>query len=236
MIQAFTETDFYAIIQTEDNRIVQDPAGGCSKYLFKFTNDLNGDVQYCYPGETIYNRYSKFGFTYKAAPDLYNGEVNLKPAGYWKYQVFQVSFVTCPTDPAFGSFTLPPTEEFVFNPAANDRGVVQGQVTKGKMFVEEKRGTEEVQYIQKAKSVQTLTIVNGGAGYPIAPALTIIGSQITQATATCTVNAGVIDTVTLTSGGSGYTENPTVQIADVGASSPAVIIAEINQTNYIYTG
>lgn len=237
MIQAITETNLYAIIQTEDNKIVQDPSGGCTKYLFKFTNDMSGDVQYAYPTDEVYNRYTKFLFTYNVTPNVYFGRVNLKPAGYWKYEVFQVTWGTCPDPEDFNSATMPPTEEFVFNPPGNGYGVVQGQVTKGKMFVEEKRGTEEVQYIQNANSVISLTIENGGTGYPLAPALTILGPMITQATATCTIDAfGTINTVTITYGGSGYTEIPQVQIAAAGATTPGVITAEINQSNYIYTG
>ena len=237
MIQAFTQTSFDAYIQTEDNKILQDPSGGCTKYLFKFTNDMDGSVQYAYPESWIYNRYSRFYFTYNAVPDVYLGRVNLQPAGYWKYEVFQVTWSTCPDPDGFNSATMPPTEEFIFNPSGAGYGVVQGLVTKGKMFVEEKRGTEEVQYTQNGKSVISLTIVNGGSGYPLAPALTIIGPMITQATATCTIDAfGTIDSVTLVYGGSGYTEIPLVQIAAAGATTPGVIIAEINQSNYIYTG
>ena len=238
MIQAFTQSSFYAIIQTEDNKIKPDPSGGCTRYLFKFTNDMDGAVQYAYPEQTIYNRYSKFFFTYNAVPDVYMGRVNLEPAGYWKYQVFQVSFGVCPEPDEFTSVLMPPTQEFVFNSANPKLGVVEGEVTKGKMFVEEKRGTEEVTYTQNAKSVQTLTIVNGGVNYTIAPALTITGTPfITQATATCTIDAfGTINTVTILNGGSGYITNPSVTIASAGETMPAVIIANINQSNYIYTG
>ena len=113
--------------------------------------------------------------------------------------------------------------------------MVQGEVTKGKMYLEEKRGTEEVTYTQNAKSVQTLTIVDGGAGYSSAPTITISAGGITTATATCTISGGSVNTVTITNAGSGYTENPSVSISG-SPTTPAVIIAEINQTNYIYTG
>ena len=53
---------------------------------------------------------------------------------------------------------------------------------------------------------------------------------------TCTINgSGAIDTVTITNAGSGYTENPSVTISGT-PTAPAVITAEINQSNYIYTG
>lgn len=238
MIHAFTNSNFYAILQTEDNSIHDVVTPACSKYLFKFTNDMDGSVQYAYPvsgSSTTYERYSKFLFHYNATPDVYNGRVDLKPAGYWKYQVFQVTWDDCPGD--FGSINMPPTEEFVFSPAANNLGVVLGQVTKGKLYVSERAGTEEISYTQKSKQVVSLTIIDGGQGYALAPTLTLTGGNyINQATATCTINAfGQIDSVTITYAGNGYTEIPSVIIGGT-PTNPAVIVAEINEDNYIYTG
>tara|TARA_R110002020_G_scaffold212120_2_gene418567 strand:+ start:13601 stop:14311 length:711 start_codon:yes stop_codon:yes gene_type:complete len=236
MIQTFTQSNFDAFIQTEDNRIQTPAAAGGTRYLFKFTNDMDGSVQYAYPDQIVENRYSKFSFTYNATPDVFLGRVNLSPAGYWKYEVFEVTWDFTIT--MNGSFA-PSTEDFVFNPAGVKFGVVQGAVTKGKMYVGELRGTEEVSYIQKAKSVLTLTIVDGGSGYPSAPTLTITGGGfITQATATCTISGGVVNSVTLLNGGSGYTQNPTVSVSNPlpGATEGAQIIANINESNYIYTG
>ena len=65
----------------------------------------------------------------------------------------------------------------------------------------EQSGTEEVQYIQNANSVLTLTIAYGGKGYTVAPIVTIVGDCINAATATCTVSAGVVNTVTITYAG-----------------------------------
>ena len=62
------------------------------------------------------------------------------------------------------------------------------------------------------------------------------GSPITTATATCTIAGGAVNTVTITNGGSGYTENPSVVVSTSGSSEGAEIIADINETNYIYTG
>ena len=239
MIQGFTKTNLKAYIQVEDNSLGTVPSGGDIKYLFKFTNDMTGEVQYAYPTtSTVNERYGSFNFTYNVTPNVYVGRINLLPAGYWKYQVFEVIWQTIPTggETPYYSNNMPPTEDFVFNPAANDLGVVQGEVTKGKMYIEEKVGTEEVTYTQKAKSVQSLTIEYGGTGYSTAPTITISAGGITTATATCTINgSGAIDTVTITNAGSGYTENPSVTISGT-PTAPAVITAEINQSNYIYTG
>ena len=236
MIQGFTKTNLNAYIQVEDNSI-NTASAGAVKYLFKFTNDMNGDVQYAYASSSaVTERYGKFSFLYNATPDVYLGRVNLLPAGYWKYQVFEVTYVTKPG--VYDSSNTPPTEDFYFNPSADSLGVVRGEVTKGKMYLEEKVGTEEVTYTQNAKSVQSLTIVYGGTGYSSAPTLTISAGGITTATATCTINgSGTIDTVTITNAGSGYTDNPSVTITGGGTpTNPAVITAEINQSNYIYTG
>mgnify|MGYP003108934953 FL=1 len=234
MIQGFTETNIEAYLQTEDNRINTSVTSSNIRHLFKFTNDMNGDVFYAYAKtETIYDRYTYFLFDYAASPDMFAGQVKFSPAGYWKYEVYEVSWIGTPS---LVAGRAPQTELSVLTPAANTRGIVQGLVTKGKMYIDEKAGTEEVKYIQSAKSVQTLTIKYGGAGYTSAPTLTIVGDNITQATATATVAGGVVNAVTITNAGNGYTENPTVTVSGGGATLDASITASIEETNYIYYG
>ena len=242
MIQATTETNIVTFIQTEDNRI--DFTIGTSgdimtariRHLFKFTNDMDGSVVYTYPAtELITPRVTKFDFTYDVNTNLYTGKVNFLPAGYWKYEVYEVTWV------GLVSLTkgkAPVTENDVLTPVANDKGIVQGLVTKGKMYVAEKAGTEEVSYTQNAKSVQTLTIAFAGVGYTSVPDIAFVGDCISHATATATINDGTgeVTGVTITNAGSGYTENPQVTVTGGGATSDATIIANIEQTNYIYTG
>ena len=240
MIQAITGTNLTTYLQTEDNRINTAISSANIKHLCKFTNDMDGSVDYAYAQvETIYERYTKFVFQYNATPDIYTGRINFLPSGYWKYEIYEVTWITPPGE----LFTLtnenaPATEEFVFEPAAAGLGVVEGLVTKGKMYVDEAAGTEEVQYTQNGKQVQTITIVDGGTGYTGVPTITISGggSPITTATATCTVVGGKVRTVTITNAGNGYTENPVVTVGSAGASATAQLIANINETNYIYTG
>ena len=234
MIQAITATDLTTYLQTEDNRINTSVASSNIKHLFKFTNDMDGSVQYAYAKtEIIYNRYTYFLFDYDATPNRYTGKINLLPAGYWKYEAYEVSWIDTPS---LIASRAPATELDVLTPVANTRGIVQGLVTKGKLYLEETTGTEEVTYTQNAKSVQTLTITYGGTGYTSAPTITITGDCITQATATATVSGGEVNTVTITNAGSGYTENPTVTVSEGGASLDANITANIEQTNYIYYG
>ncbi len=160
MIQAITATNITAYISTEDNRINTSVAKTQIRHLVKFINDMDGSVKYAYPTEQINNRYTQMGFTYKAVLeglDLYDAEVHLLPAGYWKYEVYEVSWV--------GTVTLdenhaPSTETQVLDPAANV-GIVQGLVTKGKMYLAEKDGTEQVQYTQYPETSGTNYIYYG---------------------------------------------------------------------------
>jgi hypothetical protein len=107
------------------------------------------------------------------------------------------------------------------------------------LYLGEKDGSEEVQYTQNAKRVQTLQIVSGGTGYAVAPTITIAAPTATggqTATATCTILAGVVNTVTITYAGSGYTTIPIVTLTGGGFTKAASITATIDETNYIYYG
>ena len=150
-----------------------------------------------------------------------------------KYEAYEVSWVGTV---AVASGTAPATETDVFFPAANDKGVIEGLVAIGKLNLSELKATGQVQYVQNAKSVQTLTIQNGGTGYATAPTISITGDNISQATATCTISGGVVNTVTITNAGSGYTTTPTVKLSGGGFTDPATITADIDEENYIWYG
>ena len=236
MIQAIRETNFTAYIETEASRIDTSVTSAHIRHLAKFTNDLDGAVFYAYATtEVIKDRYTSLAFTYGAA-DVYTGNLQLIPAGYFKYELYEVSWIGAV------SVTLgnaPVTETDVLLPVANTSGVVQGLVAIGQLYLGEKEGSEEVQYIENAKRVQTLTIQDGGTGYATPPTITIEapgtnGGQ--TATATCTILAGVVDTVTITYAGSGYITTPKVTLAGGGFTTAANITGSIEQTNYIYYG
>ena len=231
MIQAITETNFSAYIQTKDN-LINDVS--LLRYLYKFTNDMDRSVQYAYAtSETINNRYTKSDFDYNATPNEFVGRVNLE-AGYWKYEVYEVTWAA---QGLIDATHAPATEDFIFNPNDGRRGIVQGLVTKGKMYVTEKAGTEQVSYSQNGRSVQTITIISGGVGYTTPPTITITGGNpITTATATCTIAAGAITSVTITNSGNGYTSTPTVDLTGGGSTEEAQLVASIQETNYIYSG
>ena len=146
MIQAITETNLTTYLQTEDNRIDTSVASDKIRHLVKFTNDMDKSIQYAYSTvHLIYNRYTKFVFDYNATPDVYTGKVNFLPAGFWKYEVYEVSWTGAV---AISAGNAPVNEDDVL-PVGSTHGVVQGLVTKGKMYVADKSGTAQVQYTQR---------------------------------------------------------------------------------------
>ena len=159
MIQAITETGFNIFVQTEDNRIDTSVASTQIRHLVKFTNDLDKSVYYAYgSAETIKDRYTNINISYGTTPNIYTGVVKLFPAGYYKYEIYEVSWIGTVT---VSSGNAPTTEDDVLSPAANDKGVVQGLVTKGKMNVSEKDGTQQVQYTQREAPIENNYIYYG---------------------------------------------------------------------------
>ena len=158
MIQAETISDFKAYLSTEDNRIDTSVAKSQIRFLVKLTNDMDGSVDYVYPASVIEDRFTEMTFTWGYPPvAMFGGEVNLLPAGYWKYEVYEVSWI--------GTVSLdveqaPSTETDVL-PVADNTGVVQGMVTKGKMYLGEAKGTAEVQYNQHETTEGTNYIYTG---------------------------------------------------------------------------
>ena len=148
MIQGFTESDFTAYLSTEDNRINTAVPVSQVRLLVKLINDMNGDIEYVYPYSLKgpQQRYTKLDFLYNVVPDRYTGKVNLLPAGHWKYEVYEVTWIAgAAVTVAFGF--APATETDVL-PVDDPNGIVQGLVTKGILNLTEKLGTEQVQYNQ----------------------------------------------------------------------------------------
>jgi hypothetical protein len=162
MIQAVTESSFNAYINTEANRINTALASTQIRHLMKFTNDLDGTEFYAYGAtENIYSRYTKLSFTYiasPATPNIYTGQTRLLPAGYYKYEAYEVSWTGTVT---VSSGNAPANEDDVLSPAAATKGIVQGLVAIGKMYVSEKSGTQQVQYNQHTEASGTNYIYYG---------------------------------------------------------------------------
>ena len=159
MIQAITETGFNIYVQTEDNRINTSVASTQIRHLVKFTNDLDKSVYYAYGAtEIIKNRFTSITIGYNINPNIYNGTTKLFPAGYYKYEIYEVSWIGTVT---VSSGNAPANENDVLSPAADTKGVVQGLVTKGKMNLSEKDGTQQVQYTQREAPTETNYIYYG---------------------------------------------------------------------------
>jgi|TARA_R110001583_G_scaffold15404_4_gene63414 hypothetical protein len=158
MIQAITETNLTTFLQTEDNRIDTSVGSDLIRHLVKFTNDMDKSIQYAYSTvHLIYDRYTKFVFDYNATPDVYTGRVNFLPSGYYKYEVYEVSWTGAV---AISSGNAPINENDIL-PVGPTHGVVQGLVTKGKMYVADKSGTAQVQYTQRQEPSGTNYIYYG---------------------------------------------------------------------------
>ena len=154
MIQAITETNLITYLPTEDNRINTSVTSTHIRHLFKFTNDMDASIHYVYPEtEAIYDRYTYFKFIYDASDySIYEGLIKFLPAGYWKYEAYEVSWEDTVTLEAGNA---PANEDDVLTPPDADKGIVQGLITRGKMYVAEKDGTEQVQYIENSPASGT---------------------------------------------------------------------------------
>jgi hypothetical protein len=162
MIQAITETNFAAYIQTEDNRIDTSVPSTHIRILMKFTNDMDGSIVYAYARTLfIYQRYTLMNFIYNITPpvNMFTGQFSFTPSGYWKYEAYEVSWIDLPA--AELNDELAPENETTVLPVSNAHGVVQGLVTKGKMYVKDLAGTEQVQYTQHAEPSETNYIYYG---------------------------------------------------------------------------
>jgi hypothetical protein len=159
MIQGFTSTPITADICTEDNRINTSVASTQIRFLVKFINDLDGSVDYCYPdlNTGIKPRYTDMTFQGHINPDMFQGQIYLLPAGHWKYEVYEVSWIGAIV---LSLATAPDTETTVLA-VADTNGVVEGIVTKGILNLTEKAGTEQVQYTQHPEPSGTNTIYYG---------------------------------------------------------------------------
>ena len=157
MIQAIRETNFTAYIETEASRIDTSVPSTKIRHLVKFINDMDGKVFYVYAAlEVINDRYTKLDFEYNATPDVYT-TVNLIPAGFFKYELYEVSWSGAV---AVSAGNAPVTEDDVL-PVGPTHGVVQGLVAIGILYLGEKAGSEEVQYTEYTAPASTNTIYYG---------------------------------------------------------------------------
>ena len=132
------------ISTTEESRINTSVDKTNLKFLVKLTNEYSGKILYAYgTNQTITSRFTKMDLPYHAKSDIYASTINLVPVGYWKYQIFEVSYLSAPN---LLDETNTPKNEVHVLPVSGEHGIVEGQVDSGKLHVHQTEGVEEVTY------------------------------------------------------------------------------------------
>lgn len=150
MITGVYGSNISTYLSLEEKRINTSAVESKVKYLFKFINDMTGAVKYAYGTKgTTNDRYVKNTFTHNTNENLFNGLINFKPYGFWKYEVYEVTWIGTISED--GS----PITETTVLPVNNDNGVVQGKVEEGKLYIQETSGQEQVKYTKYEPSSQT---------------------------------------------------------------------------------
>ena len=149
MITGVYGSTITAYLTLEEKRIDTAKAKDKIRYLFKFTNDMTKTVKYCYAEKTTHNdRYVKCEFLHDTNDDLYMYKINFKPYGFWKYEVYEVSWTGAV---AISAGNSPTTEDDVL-PVAGTHGIVQGKVEEGKVLIQETSGSEQVKYTEHTET------------------------------------------------------------------------------------
>jgi hypothetical protein len=122
------------------------------------------------------------------------------------------------------------TKAVQFQTLGSDTNISQVFQSKGTGAIDLAAGSSGVN-ISNGGTVTAITRTAGGTGYTVAPTVTISAPTTAggvQATATCTVTAGVVDTAfTITNAGSGYVEQPTITFTPVSGGSGAAAYASV---------
>ena len=138
---------------TEENRIDKAVPSSQIRFLYKFTNGMDRNVVYAYgQSQMVNNRYTKVTMTPNTTENVFTGAIDFMPNGYWEYEMYEVSWQSAGV--VLGVGTAPITETDVLSPVAGTKGVVQGRVEIGKLYIEEPTGGEEVQYDQYVRPTQ----------------------------------------------------------------------------------
>jgi hypothetical protein len=154
MILLTYATPYSIDITTEDVRIDTSVPRTQIRHLLKFTNDMDKGVKYVYGrSETINNRYTNITLTHNTTEDIVEGKINFLPYGYWKYEVYEVSFNGASV--VVSNTTVPLSETGTASDQSGVYGKVKGLVEVGKLLVEPQDGTEQVQYTQRQEPSST---------------------------------------------------------------------------------
>jgi len=140
---------------TEEKRIDKAVPSSQIRFLYKFTNGMDRNVVYAYgQNQLVNNRYTKVSMTPNTTEDVFTGNIDFMPNGYWEYEIYEVSWQDAGT-PSLATGYAPINETDVLTPPAADKGIVQGRVEIGKLYITEATGQEEVQYEEYVKPTQT---------------------------------------------------------------------------------
>ena len=147
MIQLTYKSAYSFNVTTEDVRIDTSVPSSQIRHLFKFTNDMSGRTKYAYARTEIINdRYTSIVLTHSTSQSVVSGRINFVPNGFWKYEVYEVSFNGTPV---ISLTTVPLSETGTASDQSQVYGTVKGCVEVGKLFVAEESGEEQVQYTQR---------------------------------------------------------------------------------------
>jgi len=147
-------------VTTEEKRIDTSVVSSRIRLLFKFTNDMDKVVKYAYGQSQVHNddirtyqRTTKVTIGHNTTENVFTGLVNFKPFGYWKYEIYEVSFNG--TVPTLSANTAPITETDAADVTGSVHGTVKGLVETGKLYVTETSGSEQIKYTQHTESSGT---------------------------------------------------------------------------------
>tara|TARA_R110000782_G_scaffold49498_1_gene107674 strand:- start:10 stop:498 length:489 start_codon:yes stop_codon:yes gene_type:complete len=141
---------------TEEKRIDRSVPSSQIRFLFKFTNNMDSNTVYSYgQSQVVNNRYTRVDMTPSttALQDVFTGAINFMPNGYWSYEIYEVSWQS--PSPSLATGEAPINETDVLTPPSSSKGVVQGLVELGKLYIKEPTGGEEVQYDSYTRPAQT---------------------------------------------------------------------------------
>jgi len=157
MITGVYGSTISSYLTLEEKRIHTAVAASKVKYLFKFTNDLTKTVKYAYGTKSTTNdRYIKNTFAHNTTENIFTGAINFKPFGFWKYEVYEVTWIGT----VGVNDTNAPNSETEVLSVHNDNGVVKGKVEEGKIYIQETSGSEQVRYTQHTETTTNYLYTN----------------------------------------------------------------------------
>ena len=130
---------------------------------------------------------------------------------------------------------IPTTRKFVVNVGISTLAHTYVSGGTAKVDIDRPYDGQAVYFDTLFKSVETITVSNGGSGYTSTPTITIAdpsGSNGETATAFATLDGDSISTITIISSGNQYTSTPSVTISGGGGSGAS---ATANMSPIYYT-